>query len=185
MVSHGLAAAGARLVTRDSSAREVLDSIRRIVRALREASRATERSLGLSAAQLFVLRRLAGAPALSVNELAERTLTHQSSVSVVVSKLRAQGLVRRAASSTDARRVEISLTAQGRALLERSPEAPPQDRLIAGLVLIGAQRRRRLATGLRELVEAMALPEEPPAMFFEGQPPRARRQGGGRRGSRS
>jgi DNA-binding MarR family transcriptional regulator len=106
---------------------------------------------------------------------------------VVVSKLRARGLVRRAASATDARRVEISLTAQGRALLERSPEATPQDRLIAGLVLIGAQRRRRLAVGLRELVEAMALPEEEaPAMFFEREPARAaRRQTGGRRAARA
>jgi DNA-binding MarR family transcriptional regulator len=168
-----------------STAQRVLDSIRRIVRLLREGSRASEDRVGLSAAQLFVLQKLDPARPLSLTELAARTLTHQSSVSVVVSKLRAQGLVRRAASSTDARRVEISLTAQGRALLERSPEAPPQDRLIAGLVLIGAQRRRRLAAGLRELVEAMALPEEPPAMFFEGQPPRARRQGGGRRASRS
>jgi len=55
------------------------------VQALRVSSRAAERDVGLSAAQLFVLDRLAGADqALCVNELAQRTLTHQSSVSVVV-----------------------------------------------------------------------------------------------------
>src|SRR5438105_15524255 len=54
----------------DPSSRAVLDGIRAIVRALRESSRQAERVVGLSAAQLFVLQRLAGARALSLGELA-------------------------------------------------------------------------------------------------------------------
>src|SRR5439155_20477086 len=65
-------ASAAASVLEDPSARAALDAIRRIVRALREESRASERWLGLSAAQLFVLNRLAMAPAVSVNELADR-----------------------------------------------------------------------------------------------------------------
>ena len=57
----------------------VLDSLRRIVQALRgESSRRAEQDLGVSGAQLFVLDALALAPALSVNELAYRTRTHQN-----------------------------------------------------------------------------------------------------------
>src|SRR5438105_4636272 len=112
----------------DPSTRAVLDGIRHIVRTLREASRAAERSVGLSAAQLFVMQRLAGTGSLSVNELAERTLTHQSSVSVVVAKLAQRGLVERQRAATDARRLEVSLTAAGRAALSRAPAAT-QDRL--------------------------------------------------------
>jgi DNA-binding MarR family transcriptional regulator len=162
-------AAGGVSVITDAATRDALDAIRRIVRSLRESSRASERQLGLSAAQLFVLQRLAGAPALSLNELAERTLTHQSSVSVVVTKLVRRGLVARTASAADARRVEITLTRQGRALVDRSPAAA-QDRLIAGLALLGARRRRLLASSLRALVDVMALSDEHPAMFFEGAP---------------
>src|SRR5215217_2732988 len=73
----GSAAAGGRDV------RAVLDAIRRIVRVLRVSSRAAEKQVGLSGAQLFVLHKLEDAPALSLNELADRTRTHQSSVSVV------------------------------------------------------------------------------------------------------
>ena len=73
-------------------AREVLDAIRRIVQALRESSRAAEKGVGLSSAQLFVLQTLQETPGLSLNELAERTRTHQSSVSVVVTKLARQRL---------------------------------------------------------------------------------------------
>jgi DNA-binding MarR family transcriptional regulator len=183
MVSHEMNVTGdTRRAATDSATRDVLDAIRRSVRALRAAPRASERSLGLSAAQVFVLQRLQLAPAQSVNELAERTLTHQSSVSVVVSKLCERGLVARTPSAADARRIEIALTKQGRSLVERAPAVAPQDRLIAGLAILGMRKRRLLAAGLRELVDAMALPDEPPAMFFERTPrPRRAAKSGGRR----
>lgn len=156
-------------VLRDPSTRAVLDSIRRIVRALRESSRNTERSVGLGAAQLFVLQRLAGAPPLSINELADRTLTHQSSVSVVVSRLVRGGLVERTRAAEDGRRVAITLTPAGRALLARAPAAA-QDRLIGALGLLGVAARKDLASHLGRLVEAMALPLHHPPMFFESAP---------------
>jgi DNA-binding MarR family transcriptional regulator len=158
-------------VLRDPATRAVLDSIRRIVRALRESSRKTERSIGLGAAQLFVLQRLAGAPPLSINELADRTLTHQSSVSVVVSRLVRGGLVARTRAVADGRRVAITLTPVGRALLERAPSAA-QDRLIGALGLLGGAARKDLARHLGRLVDAMALPRHHPPMFFERAPRR-------------
>ena len=180
--STGPAGAGEASLLRDPATRAVLDSIRRIVRALRESSRETERSVGVGAAQLFVLQRLAGAPPLSLNELAERTLTHQSSVSVVVSRLVSGGLVARTRAAADGRRVEITLTPAGRALLERAPAAA-QDRLIGALGLLGVADRKDLARQLGRLVEAMGLPPHHPPMFFERAPrakeaPRAQKRKG-------
>jgi MarR family transcriptional regulator, lower aerobic nicotinate degradation pathway regulator len=166
-------------VLRDPATREVLDSVRRIVRALRESSRAAERSVGLGGAQLFVLQRLAGAPALSINELADRTLTHQSSVSVVVSRLVQAGLVARTRATTDGRRAQISLTAAGRAVLSRAPAAA-QDRLIGALGVLGGPARKELARQLGQLVEAMALPPQHPPMFFVPALLRARKRSRGR-----
>ena len=68
-----------------------------------------------------MLQQLAAAPAKSVNELADRTYTHQSSVSVVVRRLVEQGLVARRRASDDGRRRELSLTAAGRRLVARAP----------------------------------------------------------------
>lgn len=158
-------------VLADRPTRAVLDAIRHIVRTLREASRGSERTVGVSGAQLFVLQRLAGARALSVNELAARTLTHQSSVSVVVSKLEQHRLVTRSRAKDDARRVEVSLTPAGRALLERAPAAA-QDRLIAALALVGPPARKRLAADLGQLVTAMGAGDGHAPMFFEAAPPR-------------
>src|SRR5258706_11797595 len=83
---------GSDTLVERAEVRAVMDGVRRLVQVLRESSRAARRRVGLSAAQLFVLHRLADAPALSLNELAARTFTHQSTVSVVVSRLVEQGL---------------------------------------------------------------------------------------------
>jgi DNA-binding MarR family transcriptional regulator len=167
----------------DKSTRAVLDGIRHIVRTLREGSRVAERAVGVSAAQLFVLQRLAGAQSLSVNELAARTHTHQSSVSVVVQKLARRGLVARERAPADARRLEVSLTEAGRAMLDRAPAAT-QDRLIAALALMGRAARARLAADLRVLVDAIGVDPQHPPMFFE-PPPRRKKTGGPRVRSRA
>jgi len=164
-------------VVADRSTRAVLDGIRHIVRTLREASRGAERTVGLSTAQLFVLQRLAGAQTLSVNEIAARTLTHQSSVSVVVAKLARRRLVKRTRAIDDARRVEVSLTDAGREVLERAPTAT-QDRLIAALAVVGRPVRVRLAHDLGLLVEAMGIEGRHPPMFFE--PALVRKKGASR-----
>ena len=148
-----------------SSTRDVLDAVRRIVQTLHESSRSAERNLGVSGAQLFVLQRLAESPAASLNELAERTHTHQSSVSVVVTKLVDRGLVRRSKASGDARRLELSVTAAGRRLAERAPHAA-QDRLIAAVNKLSLPRRALLADVLTDLAQAVAGVRRA-GMFFE------------------
>jgi DNA-binding MarR family transcriptional regulator len=147
----------------------VLDAVRRIVQALRISSRAAERKVGLSAAQLFVLDRLASADKpLSVNELAERTLTHQSSVSVVVQKLEQRGLIERLRSADDARRAQLSLTPAARKLMKKAPRAA-QDRMIDAVNAMPPNDRRKLAALLSELARQVGGGDEAdePSMFFE------------------
>lgn len=153
----------------NADSQDILDSIRRIVRALRVSSKSVELSLGISSAQLFVLQRLRDENGISLNELAERTLTHQSSVSVVVSKLVEQGLVQRRKAKDDERRVEISITSQGRALLKKAPE-PFQDRLIHSIDQLASNQRTHLAKGLKALVEMTEIQSGPAPLFFEDQP---------------
>ncbi len=149
------------------SSRSVLDSIRRIVQALRVGSRAAERELGVSGAQLFVLQTLSKSErALSVNELAERTRTHQSSVSTVISRLCEQGWVSRKSSAEDARRMEIALTASGTRILRKSPPTP-QENIIQAVEKLTAKEQEQLAALLVRVVEGAGLEREPAEMFFE------------------
>jgi DNA-binding MarR family transcriptional regulator len=146
--------------------RAVLDSIRRIVQFLRESSREAERRAGLSGAQLFVLRTLAESPGLSLNTLAERTRTHQSSVSVVVARLARDGLVERSTAAGDARRAEIFLSPAGLRRIKTAPRTA-QERLVAAVDSLAPADRTRLASMLDGLVRGMALGGERPEMFFE------------------
>src|SRR4051794_22865326 len=103
--------------------RIVFDAVRLIVHDLREASRAAETKFGIGAAQLFVLQVIRTASGISVNELAARTYTHQSSVSAVLKKLQQRGLVTARASVKDGRRLELALTPKGIKVAEQAPEA--------------------------------------------------------------
>jgi DNA-binding MarR family transcriptional regulator len=150
----------------DDVTRAALDSIRRIVQRLRVSSRAAEQKVGLSGAQLFVLRHLAEAPGLAMSELAARTLTHQSSVSVVVRRLEERGLVTRARAGGDGRQVQVSLTARGKKVVAAAPPVA-QDQLIVGLRQLPPGERRALAHGLGRLARAMAGDAAQPPMFFE------------------
>src|SRR3954470_6845054 len=98
-----------------------MNAVRSIVRALRINTRSIELKMGISLAQLFVLQQLAEKSAASLNELADRTATHQSSVSVVVRRLVDRGYVSRTSAATDKRRIRIALTREGEAMLKDAP----------------------------------------------------------------
>jgi DNA-binding MarR family transcriptional regulator len=167
---------GAHTSGRPHETRGILDAVRRIVRELHESSRAAEKQVGLSGAQLFVLQTLGECPGASLNDLAARTHTHQSSVSTVVAKLVQRGLVLRAPAAADARRLELRLSAEGRRLVTRAPDAA-QTRLIHAIERLPASRRRTLAHSMAALTAEMDLAGQAPVMFFDETARGARRRG--------
>ena len=146
-----------------------MNAVRSIVRALRLNTRSIEGKLGISLAQLFVLQQLVDKPAESLNELAERTATHQSSVSVVVRRLVDRGFVTRVASTSDRRRVHIALTAAGESLLRGAPPTVQSD-LIHGMSRMRPDQRATLAELLELWVLASGIDLAAPPMMFEDEP---------------
>jgi DNA-binding MarR family transcriptional regulator len=120
----------------------------------------------LTAGERFVLHALRDRPAQSLNELAERTYTDQSTASPVVNRLRARGLLRRERSAEDGRRVVIALTRTGRAAIDDAPDAP-QAAIVAALKKLSPGDRRTIARSLTRLVAAMGLSDERASMLFE------------------
>ena len=146
-----------------------MNAIRSIVRALRLNTRSIEGKLGISLAQLFVLQQLLDKPADSLNELAERTATHQSSVSVVVRRLVERGLVTRLASTADRRRVQIALTAAGETMLQGAPPTVQSD-LMHGMSRMTREQRATLAELLETWILASGIDLAVPPMMFEDEP---------------
>ena len=159
----------------NADVRAVLDGVRRIVQSLRESSRWAEKYVGMTGAQLFVLQQLDEAPAQSLNDLAARTHTHQSSVSTIVARLVDRGLVTRTRSPRDGRTIELHLSSRGRKLAARAPNAA-QQRLIQGIRELPPARRRGLATALSTVARSMDSADGEPAMFFEERASQRRRK---------
>ena len=153
-----------------SDGQRVLDAIRRLVRHLRLADRAAQSELGLSSAQLFVLSELAKTPAISLGELAERTHTDQSSVSAVVARLVDAGLVERERANEDARRLELSLTRAGRALLQKAP-AVMQERILQATRRLPAAEQKRFADTFTRLLDDIGAEVKPPMLFEDEKTP--------------
>jgi DNA-binding MarR family transcriptional regulator len=127
----------------------------------------------LSTAQLFVLSRLEQSKASSIRELAGRTMTDASSVSVVVAKLEEGGFVAREPDPNDRRRALLALTPRGRKLLAKAPELP-QVRLLASVEGLPGHRRRAIVESLDDLVRALGAEATPPKLLFEDEPSRRR-----------
>lgn len=137
-----------------NDSQRILDCIRKLVRYLRIHDRGAQARVGLSGAQLFVLHELGRTPSLSLSELAQRTLTDQSSVSVVVTRLVEGGYVSRDRDSADARRLVLNLTKDGRAILQRAP-VPPQERIVEALDHLSAADRKRFADLFAKIMDEL------------------------------
>lgn len=140
----------------EGAVEQVMNGIRSIVRALRLETRAIERELGVSLAQLWVLQILNQRPVKTLSELAAATATHQSSVSVVVRRLVQAGLVVRTSGVLDKRQRSVEITDAGRRLVERAPRTVTSE-LLAALRGMTPERRQRLAASMTEWLRSAGL----------------------------
>jgi DNA-binding MarR family transcriptional regulator len=150
----------------DESIASLLNSLRQLVNAMYSASRDAQHSHGVTAAQLFILSHVRRSSNLSIGALAELTMTHQSTVSVVVRRLVRRKLLEKRRAADDARRVELTLTPAGRKVVESSPEAF-QLRLQHVLATLDAADRAALSRALARLIAGIGAGAAPSGMFFE------------------
>jgi DNA-binding MarR family transcriptional regulator len=111
---------------------QIVSALRRIVRAVDLHSRRMVEACGLTGPQIVVLRaasRLSGSP---IGALARAVSLGQPTVSGILDRLEAQGLVRRERSTRDRRSVFVSVTPKGARVLRNAPSLL-QDRFRAQL----------------------------------------------------
>ncbi|MBK1630682.1 hypothetical protein CKO31_07975 [Thiohalocapsa halophila] len=100
---------------------EVLVALRRVIRAVDLHSRALVRSHGLTAPQALVLKEIAAAGELPVGGVAQRVNLSHATITDIVNRLERRGLVVRARSETDRRRVLVRATPEASQTLKRAP----------------------------------------------------------------
>lgn len=101
---------------------EILIAIRRIIRAADLHSQELMRRSGLTAPQLLVMQAIAREGSTATNLVARRIHVSHATVTRIIDRLVAAGLVRRDKSSDDRRVVLVSLTDAGTEKIADAPE---------------------------------------------------------------
>ena len=151
----------------------ILRSLRRITRAIDLHSRWLASNFGLTIPQLVSLRTLAATKAMTPSELARAVDLSQATITGIIDRLVRRDLVTRERSTTDRRRVVLTITDPGRQLLEASP-SPLQERFATRLSKLPKENQQVIRTVLEQVVR----PGLPVERADQAAPPSAPRAAG-------
>ena len=109
---------------------ELLIALRQVIRAIGLYSKKLSKETGLTSPQLLVLQAVAKHDDAMVKEVAETINLSSATITSILDRLEKRGLVTRTRSTTDKRKVGISLTVDGTEIIKDSP-TPLQEHFIA------------------------------------------------------
>ena len=135
---------------------EVLINIRKIVRALNLENKRIQKQFGLSIPQLLCLNFLKNNPDFSANhkQIKDYLNLNASTVTGIISRLYAKGLVEKIPSKTDKRIVTVKLTKATENLFDKVPELM-HSRLNQKLEELSPEKLLQLKTSLDFLIDLM------------------------------
>jgi DNA-binding MarR family transcriptional regulator len=138
--------------------RNLLKSIRRIVRANDLQSRALARSIGLTGPQLVIMMAVAELGEVTTRALADHADLSPATVVTVLDNLEHRQIVQRYRSDVDRRIVYTRLTPKGQELISHPPGVFGSE-FARRFAALPPERRREMLASLSELADLMgALP---------------------------
>ncbi len=132
----------------------VIRELARCYQAFERASEANIRRMGLTPPQFDIVVTLGNTPGLSFKELGSRTLITKGTLTGVVDRLEARGLVERMASPDDGRSTLVRLTSEGDRVFREVFE-PHLAFLAPAFESLPECGRKELEKRLRQLREAL------------------------------
>src|ERR1700742_5198721 len=128
----------------------IVETIIYLVTESRRLSKEEATRIGVTPTQLSVLKLLLEIGDLSLGTLSRQIRAHNSTVTGIVDRMEAAGLVERARSDEDRRVWIIRLTAAGRKVAERA-RVSPWDLLRHALAELSASDQEKLTSVLRKV----------------------------------
>ena len=142
---------------------EALKKFRQIVSSAQQHFRKIEDQCGLSGAQLWALREIAGRPGQRVSDLAKAMSVHLSTASNLLDKLSKRKLVRRERNDRDQRIVRLFLSEEGLRIVANAP-GPARGVLPEALNRLPDEALDRLNESLALLLDTIEIRDEEAAM---------------------
>lgn len=138
----------------DELEESILRSLRKVSRAIDLHSRRLVATVHLTGPQLVCLRQLRDGEAMTPSALAQAVSLSNATITGILTRLEQRGLVTRAKSESDRRRVLVALTERGRVLVERAP-SPLQERFTSALHGLPMANRTIIDVVLKQIVDMM------------------------------
>ena len=133
---------------------EVIDNLRLTIKAMNEYSKYEEKETGLTGPQLWAIKLVAGNAPIKVSDLARRMYLHPATVVGILDRLASKGLVQRSRSTEDKRVVEIDLTTQGWAVVNKVPDVA-EGMLAKRLETLPEKRFSHVSKGMMEIASIL------------------------------
>jgi DNA-binding MarR family transcriptional regulator len=119
-------------VPRNVAISGIMQSLRRIFKAIQDYSQEVSHKFGITGPQLWALKTLSTNGSLPLGQLSKMMYLHPSTITGVVDRLEKKGYVVRDRVHEDRRVVMVQLTPNGRKVIRRAP-SPIQGKMIYGL----------------------------------------------------
>ncbi len=143
----------------------IIDNLRRVFQVVNEQSKRAEKKTGITGPQLWAIKTISQEAPITVSDIARRMYLHPATVVGILDRLEKQRLVERIRSTEDRRVVKVELTAQGRALVRKSPEVS-QGLLVTGLEKLGTDKLKNISQALAQMADILGAENIPPRLIL-------------------
>jgi DNA-binding MarR family transcriptional regulator len=134
--------------------RDVLVSLRRIIRAIDLHSRSLIQRVGLTGPQLIILEELKERGECSISELSKAISPSIATVTGILSRLESRDLIERRRDATDRRKVLVKTTPASEEVLDNAPP-PLQESFISEFDKLAEWEQTLLVSSLQRIVAMM------------------------------
>jgi len=135
--------------------REILISLRKIMRAIDIHSKNLNRKYGLTGPQLLILQEIATEDRIAITVLSRRISLSQTTVTDVINRLHKKGLVLKIRDEKDKRRVFVQLTESSMDILKKTPP-PLQEEFIHRFLKLEEWEKMMILSAMNRMVDMMA-----------------------------
>ncbi len=155
-----------RPVARNVAIAEIMQSLRRIFKAIQDYFQEISKKYGITGPQLWALKTVAANGSLSLGELSKQMYLHPSTISGVVDRLEKKGFVVRDRGQEDRRVVRVQLTSRGKKIVAKAPN-PIQGKMIYGLNRLKKRELTSIYDAVKELVKIVEAQNVRVTFFFD------------------
>ena len=155
-----------RQATRDVAISEIMQSLRRIFKAIQDYSHEVSDKFGITGPQLWALKTISQNEGLALSDLSKRMYLHPSTITGLIDRLEKKGYAARNRDQVDRRVISVQLTPKGKSLIRKAPN-PVQGKMIYGLRNLNREELDSIYHSFQKLVEIMEAQNVKVTFFFD------------------